>query len=147
VTFEAEAGEAGEGWGSGAHRDAWKGKRGRERGPRARRGQHAWPASALGWRAQATVLRHDSGGWRGAIDLAQVVDMRGRAATGPCGQRLGAGGRGSAAAVLTHGTQPTAGEGGRREARAAHGLTRKKNEVGRAPMNSDYFYFFNSISN
>jgi hypothetical protein len=63
------------------------------------------------------------------------------------GQRLGAGGRGSAAVVLTRGTWPTAGEGGRREAWGTCGVTKKKNEVGRARMNCDYFYFFKSISN
>jgi hypothetical protein len=44
--------------------------------------------------------------------------------------------------ALTRGTRPVAGEGGRREAWGAREPIQKKNEVGRAQMNSDYFYFY-----
>jgi hypothetical protein len=60
--FEAEVGEVGEGWGSGARHDAWKGKRGRERGPRrgggSSGGRHRPSAGGRRQRCCGVIVEH-----------------------------------------------------------------------------------------
>jgi hypothetical protein len=75
--------------------------------------RHQPPAGRHGRRhCRATVA--GDGTW---VTRARAADRRGLVTAGPGGQRRGAGERGSAAAALTCGTQPAAGEVGRSRAR------------------------------
>jgi hypothetical protein len=55
---------------------AWRGKRRRERRPRARRGTARAAGIDPGRRAQAVPLPHDRGGRRGASDLVRAADSQ-----------------------------------------------------------------------
>jgi hypothetical protein len=101
--FEAEAREAGEGWGSGG--GATRGREnGEERGgPGAVEGTVRWPASAPSWQPRAAGLWHDRGGRRGAGDpaRARLTDTVGRR-QGPVGSAwVREGVRGSEAVVAS----------------------------------------------
>jgi hypothetical protein len=88
-----------------------RGRRNGEERARVRRGTAREAGIGPRW-ARAAALPRDRGGRRDVCG-ADASDCRvGSSERGACGQRRGAGERGSVAAALTRGTLPTAGEGG-----------------------------------
>jgi hypothetical protein len=75
----------------------WREGTGKKRGPGAVGERLGLPASAPGRWVRAAALPRNRGGRRGADDTGATTEKWGRATVGPGGQRLGAGGRGSAA--------------------------------------------------